>query len=54
MKGLTYEFMKQYISMYNEDGSIMQDFLYLREGCSYNEIKKWFIAKFPEINNFAA
>lgn len=54
MKGLTYEFMEQYISMHNEDGSIMQDFLCLRQGCSYNEIKKWFFAKFPEINNFAA
>ena len=53
-KGLTYEFMEQYISRVSEDESVMQDFLYLRQGCSYNEIKKWFFAKFPEINYFAA
>ena len=54
MKGLTYEYMESYISMVDEGGSIMQDFLCLRQGCSYNEIKRWFFTKFPEINNFAA
>lgn len=54
MKGLTYEFMECFISMHDEDGSIMQDFLCLRQGCSYAEIKRWFFAKFPEVNNFAA
>ena len=54
MKGLTYEFMECFISMHDEDGSIMQDFLCLRHGCSYAEVKRWFFAKFPEVNNFAA
>lgn len=54
MKGLTYDYMESYISMVDEDGSIMKDFLCLRQGCSYNEIKKWFFVKFPEVNNFAA
>ena len=54
MKGLTYEHMAAYINSVDEDGSLMQDFMCLRQGCSYNEIKHWFFAKFPEINNFAA
>ena len=54
MKGLTYEFMECFISMHDEDGSIMQDFLCLRHGCSYAEVKRWFFAKFPEVNYFAA
>ena len=52
MKGLTYEFMECFISMHDEDGSIMQDFLCLRHGCSYAEVKRWFFAKFPEVNYF--
>ena len=54
MKGLTYEYMESYISMVDEDGSLMKDFQCLRQGCSYAEIKRWFFAKFPEVNNFAA
>ena len=54
MKGLTYEFMESFIALNDEDGSIMQEFQCLRQGCSYNEIKKWFFTKFPETNNFAA
>ena len=52
MKGLTYEFMECFISMHDEDGSIMQDFLCLRHGCSYAEIKRWFFTKFPEVDYF--
>ena len=54
MKGLTYEYMADYINSVDEEGSIMRDFMCLRQGCSYNEIKHWFFAKFPELNNFAA
>ena len=54
MKGLSYEFMESFIALNDEDGSIMQDFQCLRQGCSYAEIKRWFFAKFPEVNNFAA
>ena len=54
MKGLTYEFMESFIALNDEDGSIMQDFLCLRHGCSYAEVKRWFFAKFPEVNYFAA
>ena len=53
-KSPTYEYMKDYISMSDEDGSLMRDFQILRQGCSYGEIKKWFMTKFPEFNNFAA
>ena len=54
MKGLTYEYMESYISMVDEDGSLMKDFQCLRQGCSYAEIKRWFFAKFPEAQEFAA
>ena len=43
MTGLTYEYMEYFISMHDEDGSIMQDFQCLRQGCSYAEIKRWFL-----------
>ena len=54
MKGLTYEYMESYISMVDEDGSLMKDFQCLRQGCNYAVVKKWFMASLPEINNFAA
>ena len=54
MSGLTYEAMAAYISMSDEDGSLMRDFQILRQGCSYGEIKKWFMTVLPEFNNFAA
>ena len=54
MSGLTYEAMEAYIAMSDEDGSLMRDFQILRQGCSYGEIKKWFMTVLPEFNNFAA
>ena len=54
MKGLTYDYMASHIARIDTDGSIMRDFEILRQGCSYYEIKKWFMTLFPEINNFAA
>ena len=54
MSGLTYEAMEAYIAMSDEDGSLMRDFQILRHGCSYGEIKKWFMTVLPEFNNFAA
>ena len=53
-KGLTYEYMESYISMVDEDGSLMKDFQCLRQGCNYAVVKKWFLTALPEINNFAA
>ena len=54
MKGLTYEYMESYISMVDEDGSLMKDFQCLRQSCNYAVVKKWFMTALPEINNFAA
>ena len=54
IKGLTYEYMEIYISKCDKDGSIMNEFQYLRQGCNYAVAKKWFLMKFPEVNNFAA
>ncbi len=54
MKGLTYEYMESYIAMVDEDGSLMKDFQCLRQGCNYAVVKKWFITKFPEVQEFAA
>ena len=53
-KGLTYEYMESFIARNDEDGSIMRDFEILRQGCSYFDVKNWFLMRFPEFNNFAA
>lgn len=52
-KGLTYEFMKQYISKRDEDGSLMEEFLAMR-WCGYITVKRWFLMHFPELNDNAA
>ena len=54
MKGLTYDYMASHIARVDTDGSIMRDFEILRQGCSYFQIKNWFMTLFSEINNFAA
>lgn len=63
-KGLTYEYMKKYIKAHDDDQkSIMTEFEMLRgesieakdalaESCSYQEIKAWFLNKFPAIEQF--
>ena len=66
-RGLTYEYMVTYIKKHdNEDGEIMAEFNDLialdkknkvagaehLEAASYIEVKKWFLAKFPEIKNY--
>lgn len=54
MKGLTYAYMETRISEIDEDGFLMQQFRCLRQDCSYNEIKKWFLTVFPAVNNCVA
>ena len=54
MKGLTYEYMESYISMVDEDGSLMRDFQCLRQGCNYATVKQWFMTVYSEPHNFAA
>ena len=55
MKGLTYEYMYSYISDVNKDDSLMEEYMKLREyGCNYGQIRKWFLTRFTEFNNFAA
>ena len=63
-KGLTYDYMEKYIQAHdNESNSIKTEYDALRgntaeaidalaESCSYQEIKKWFLNKFPEIEKF--
>ena len=62
-KGLTYEYMEKYIKAHDEDQSIMKEYQMLRgmtneaqealaESCTYQEIKAWFLAKFPKIKEF--
>ena len=66
-RGLTYEYMKNYIKKNDdEDGKIMAEFNALialdkknkvegaehLEAAGYLDVKKWFLAKFPEIKNF--
>ena len=52
-KGLTYDFMATYIAS-TPDGSALNEFLMIRNVCSYADVKKWFITKFPEAQEFAA
>ena len=63
-KGLTYDYMKKYIQAHDdEQKTIMAEFETLRgesneaknalaESCSYQEIKEWFLNKFPAIKQF--
>ena len=66
-RGLTYEYMKNYIQkLDDENGAIMAEFRTLiaqdkkdkiegaehLEAASYNDVKKWFLAKFPEIKEY--
>ena len=53
MKGLSYEFMESFIALNDEDGSLMEDFQSLCQGCNYAVVKKWFITKFLEAQEFA-
>ena len=66
-RGLTYEYMKNYIKKHDdEDGKIMAEFNDLialdkknkvegaehLEAAGYLDVKKWFLAKFPEIKEY--
>jgi len=63
-KGLTYSYMEKYILTHDgADQSIMKEYLLLRgetdeadealaESVNYQEMKDWFLEKFPAIANF--
>jgi len=63
-KGLTFEYMEKYITAHDDESkSIMAEYENLRatsdeakealaDSCSYQEIKAWFLAKFPQIKKF--
>ena len=62
-KGLTYAYMEKYIKAHDEDQSIMKEYQMLRgltseaqdalaDSCTYQEIKNWFLGKFPAIAAF--
>ena len=66
-RGLNYEYMRTYIQKHDdEDGKIMGQFLTLiaqdkkdkvegaehLEAAGYLDVKKWFLAKFPEIKEY--
>lgn len=63
-KGLTYSYMEAYITKHdNENQTIMAEYKMLRgqtveaedalaASCSYQEIKKWFLGQFNEIEEF--
>ena len=63
-KGLTFEYMEKYIKSHDDESkSIMDEYKMLRgmtdeakdalaDSCSYQEIKAWFLAKFPAIAKF--
>ena len=66
-RGLDYKYMKEYIEKHaDDDGKIMAEFRKLTaqdkkekiegsenlEAAGYLDVKKWFLAKFPEIKKF--
>ena len=63
-KGLSYDYMEKYIKAHDDESkSIMNEYKMLRgitdeakdalaDSCSYQEIKAWFLAKFPAIAKF--
>ena len=66
-RGLTYEYMRDYIKKHDdENGTIMAEFRELiaqdkkdkvegaehLEATGYLDVKKWFLAKFPEIRQY--
>ena len=66
-RGLDYKFMREYIQKHDDaDGTIMAEFRTLTaqdkkekiegsenlEAAGYLDVKKWFLAKFPEIKEF--
>lgn len=57
-RGLTYEYMENYILKHDLTGDILRYYEELKERAAchsirYAHIKKWFIATFPEINDFS-
>ena len=62
--GLTYKFMEKYIKAHDDENeTVMNEFLMLRglsdeakealaDSFSYNEMKEWFLKKFPAIAEF--
>lgn len=52
---ITYARMMDCLSNCDRSEELMAEFMKLREcGCNYGQIKKWFMSKVPEFNNFAA
>lgn len=55
MKGLTIDYMKQYVKDHDDDdGSIQKKFELLREQMTpYGQMKVWFLETFPEVTEKA-
>ena len=54
MKGLTINYMKQYIEDHDADGSVKAQFALLREQMTpYGQMKVWFLETFPEVTEKA-
>lgn len=56
-KGLTYEYMENFISEVDTTGAMMMAYNELRHRTDchsnkYGHIKKWFLKNFPEVNSF--
>ena len=56
-RGLTYEYMENYIQTHDKGGTVMEQYreLILRTKCHsirYAHVKKWFLELYPEIDDF--
>ena len=57
-RGLTYEYIEQYILNHDLNGDILKYYEELKQRAAchsirYAHIKKWFLETFPEINDFS-
>ena len=52
---ITYARMMDCLSACDGSEELVSQFMKLREyGCNYGQIRKWFMERFPEFNNFVA
>lgn len=52
-KGMNCAFMENYVKNHDKDGSIMAEFITLRnERLPYGAIRKWFFEQYPQFKDF--
>ena len=53
VKGINYDYMRKYVETHDESKELLKEFDKLKDGKTpFFEVKKWFLAKFPEIQEY--